>query len=373
MKMDTQYLKDLIAQPSITPRDHGCKDIIARYLNLSPLDLSISDTANYYFETKSDGPLLLFLGHTDVVNPGAYSSWKTPPFELHTIEEQLYGRGLVDMKGAIWAFSHVMKHTNSDLRLGMLLTSDEEGTGINGIPAIIPKLAKNHIIPSWLLVGEPTSQDQVGDTYKTARRGSAHFQLSIKGKQGHTAYPHLAKNPCNKLTAFFQQLSQLSQLLPECDLSIYHLSTNSSVENMIPQSVTIKINLRYHLMSDYELTLKTLKVIDPELKCRISAQPYSSKENLLPSIIEQVSLDVLGIHANPSVLGGTSDARWFESICPNIIEYGLKNKTAHQCNESCSYQDLLTLTHLYQHFVKSLSATLKTNSESTPDMVIMDQ
>ncbi len=353
--MDIQYLRDLISSASITPNDNGCKDIIAQYLNLSPLDLSVKNTSNYYFETKPHGPLLLFLGHTDVVDPGAYSNWKTPPFELHSNNNQLYGRGLVDMKGAIWAFSHVMQHTKTDLRIGMLLTSDEEGSGENGIPAIIPELSKHNIQPTWLLVGEPTSENLVGDTYKTARRGSAHFELSIHGKQGHTAYPHLANNPCNQLETLFRQINHLAHILPKCDLSIYHLSTNSSVENMIPQSVTIKINLRYHLSSDFQITLEALMLVDPALKYRISAQPYSSTQTSLAKIIEQVSFNLLGECARSSTLGGTSDARWFADICPNIIEYGLKNKTAHQCNESCSYQDLITLSQLYQQFVTSLS------------------
>ncbi|MDC3180977.1 succinyl-diaminopimelate desuccinylase [Gammaproteobacteria bacterium] len=360
MDIDIKFLERMIEAHSVTPNDAGCKQIIGQFLDLTPKDYSKNETSNYYFETENDGPLLLFLGHTDVVPPGALSQWHTSPFTLSDQQDQLFARGLVDMKGAIWAFAHVMKYAKPNLlRLGMLLTSDEEGSAIDGIPAMAHLLRQDGIAPDWLLVGEPTSEERIGDTYKSARRGSAHFELCLTGIQGHTAYPQKADNPIRKLPRLLEIVTHLNTTLKGCDLSIYHIGANSAAENMIPQNLTVKINLRYLKDQDYHAVHKALHASDHQLKARISAKPYQSQNNDFEKIIKSISLEVLGYQAQPSIQGGTSDGRWFEKICPNILEYGLKNFSAHQCNETCHKNDLTTLITLYSTLVKKVDASIK--------------
>lgn len=359
---DYLLLKQLIESPSVTPDDAGCKDILSHYFTQPYKDFSIKNTSNYYFETKGSGPLLLFLGHTDVVDAGDITHWQHPPFKLTQQNQTLYGRGLVDMKGAIWAFAHTLKHTQlNHIRLGLLLTSDEEGKGADGIKAI-----REHIRglnPTWVLVGEPTSKSEVGDTYKTARRGSAHFHIKLIGQQGHTAYPHLAINPSSHLPVLLTSIEKLSAMFPNDDFSIYHIKTSSNIENVIPQYIEVSLNHRFCEMKNFESVQAHFSMYY-QFQVSISAQPYRSKQHDLEAIIQATARNVADIKAQNCHYGGTSDARWLADICPNIIEYGLKNKTAHQVDEHCAIQDLLTLQSLYQSIVQKLE------SQSSSDKLI---
>ncbi|UTC24209.1 succinyl-diaminopimelate desuccinylase [Candidatus Comchoanobacter bicostacola] len=355
-------LKQLITKPSITPDDSGCQSIIRQFLDFQSFDLSVNNTQNTLILTPTHGPLLLFLGHTDVVAPGSLEQWDYPPFELTKKKNKLYGRGMVDMKGALWAWCSAMKRTpTSNIQLGMLITSDEEGSGTNGIKAVIPRMKELNMLPKWVLVGEPTSKENFGDCFKNGRRGSAHFYWTIDGKQGHIAYPTHAKNPSNALQSALACIEKINHTLPANNrIEIYSINTSSHIENVIPQSITLKFNIRFTHNEIIQEVSEQLKEMPFTLECQIRAHPYQSKYGTFTDLLIHSIQDTLNTTPTPCVLGGTSDGRWLADLCPEIVEFGLKNKTAHQCNEHCTVQELHDLELIYHQLIKK---TDQINSE----------
>lgn len=348
-----KFLSDLIACPSITPKDSGCIALIAKFLNQTPRLINRGSTSNAYFEF-GQGPLLLFVGHTDVVPPGPLDLWDHDPFRLQIKNNHYIGRGIVDMKGAVFAFCNAFKATQSQLngRVGILLTSDEEGTGVDGLAYAIPKL---NIRAHWALVGEPTSIHQMGDTYKHERRGSHYFFLRLKGKQGHIAYPHLATNPSDILKQFLQSIHSLKETFPpDNDLSIYSIETSTHTGNIIPEYITIKLNLRYKDASTISQCQKLLQIYDTGYQNEIGAKPYYSNSKQIQIALTQAIKDITGIQAQSSKLGGTSDARFLPPIADEIIEFGLRSYYAHQINEQAPIQDISNLQKIYEKLLLNL-------------------
>jgi|AntRauTorckE5430_2_1112549.scaffolds.fasta_scaffold00048_27 succinyl-diaminopimelate desuccinylase len=354
MLKDKKLLEDLISCQSITPSEAGCINIISSYLGCEPRLINRNQTTNAYYEFGHKGPLFLFTGHIDVVEPGPLNRWINNPFTLTENENKLYARGIVDMKGAVYAFCSAFKNIEKSIqaRVGILLTSDEEGSGIDGLAFAIPKLKIN---ANWALVGEPTSVHTFGDTFKHERRGSYHFHITIQGKQGHIAYPTLAKNPSDELIHFLETVKAIkASLEPGNVLSIYSIETSTHTVNMIPESLTIKLNLRYQNSHVIAEILNSFKAIDPNVQGHLGAQPYSSNPTLLKSALKAAIKDTIGINAKSSHLGGTSDARFLQPIAKEIIEFGLLSCTAHQINEMTPVNDLQNLQIIYQKLLLTL-------------------
>lgn len=351
--MDLTLLEKLIRKPSITPNDAGCIDILADYFNQSPIIVERNQTKNAYFEFGS-GPLFLFVGHTDVVSPGPLENWQSPPFSLTQKDHLLFGRGLVDMKGSIYAFSHAYQNISHKLkgRVGILLTSDEEGDGKDGLSHALDKL---NLRAKWALVGEPTSMNKLGDTYKHQRRGSNHFHLKLRGKQGHIAYPHHAKNPCDLLQRFLNELSVVKKNLPfGNDLSVFSIESASHVSNIIPSFISIQLNLRYTDLEVVKTCLDFLKGFDDQLIHILGAKPYQSHPTLLKDALTQAIWEVTQLRPKSSMLGGVSDARLLQDIATEIIEFGLCSHSAHQANEHTTLQDLEHLSLIYEKILLTL-------------------
>lgn len=353
MISDQTFLKELINCHSVTPNDAGCMEIISSYLGIKPRLINRGNTTNAYFEFGK-GPLFLFVGHTDVVPPGPLELWDNDPFSLTLKGQHFIGRGIVDMKGAVYAFCTAFKKNQSQLngKVGILLTSDEEGNGKDGLSYAISKL---NIKANWALVGEPTSIEEVGDTFKHERRGSHHFKLTLEGKQGHIAYPHLCHNPADSLTEFLSEFKELKSLFPpNNDLSIYSIKTSTHTGNIIPKSIHLGVNLRYENNELITKCLELFKRYDPNTFDRIGAKPYSSNPIQIKEALQKAIMDVKGIEAMPSKLGGVSDARFLPPIASEIIEFGLRSEYAHQINEKAPIQDLIDLEMIYTKLLLSL-------------------
>ena len=361
MLPDEKFLSQLLSCPSITPNDAGASEIIAQYLGISPLILDKNQTTNRLFEIQGQHPkpekYLLFVGHTDVVPPGPLEQWNNPPFEYQH-SDPIIARGIVDMKGAIWAFCCAAKNKAPDLNatIGILLTSDEEGDGIDGIQTVVQDLQQKSFYADYALVGEPTSIHQVGDCYKHARRGSFTIYASIHGRQGHTAYPQNSWSPSIPLQKLLLAFTQYKQSLPQNhDASIFSMSTPTHTSNIIPDSVQIGINIRYFDPAVITDCIKLLKQHSATITEQPGAKPYASQPTDSKLALEKAIKDTVNLQAKPSTLGGTSDARFLAPITGEIIEFGLRSEYAHHINEQATHQDLNDLRLIYEKFLINLA------------------
>lgn len=254
----TELTKALIARPSVTPLDEGCQTLMAE--RLSAIDFNIEpmvfeDTTNMWARRGNEGPVFCFAGHTDVVPTGDVSRWHTPPFVPTIIDGYLYGRGAADMKGSLAAMviateRFVAKHPDHNGSIAFLITSDEEGPFINGTTRVIDTLEARNEKITWALVGEPSSTLKLGDVVKNGRRGSLTGNLTVKGIQGHVAYPHLADNPIHKAAPFLAELSQMhwdngNEFFPPTSFQIANINGGTGASNVIPGALDVMFNFRY--------------------------------------------------------------------------------------------------------------------------------
>lgn len=356
MLPDIFFLKHLLQCASVTPDDAGCMDVIAQYLQTTPINYHQGDTNNSYFELGTGDTLFLFVGHTDVVPPGPLDYWDNHPFSCQETNP-IIARGIVDMKGAIWAFCHALKTVQHKLkgRVGILLTSDEEGDGQNGMQSVIPKLQQQGFLAQWALVGEPTCVNNIGDYYKHERRGSYTFNITLKGQQGHTAYPDQAWSPNTALSQFLISLQHLQETLPEHhNISLFSVNTSTSTSNIIPQSISIGLNLRYFSKNTIKQCMTVFQQHHAAIQEKPGALPYQAKPIRLKEALEQAVSSVTGLTPQASIKGGTSDARFLKPIAQEIIEFGLRSEYAHKINEQATETELHQLTNIYQELLLNL-------------------
>ncbi len=369
--------QQLIQKASVTPIDAGCQDLIADFLARLGYKRHSFDqegiTNSYYCRPEGD-PQLWYVGHTDVVPTGDETQWSYPPFSATIANDHLYGRGAVDMKGGIACFLTALQlatHKLPKLNVGILITSDEEGPARYGIKAMIQAIKeKNYCIPAYCLVGEPSSKSHVGDTVKIGRRGSLSAHITVKGKQGHVAYPHLALNPIHACIEALNQMTQHSwdqgnEHFDPTQCQLVSIESDTRTSNVIPNQVNITLNFRYSPETD----ANTLKHLTETIFQEHSAQKYgtavtidwhhSGKPFYTPAgKLVKAMVDAISKiqHKEPilSTSGGTSDGRFIAPLGCEVIEMGLINKTIHQINEHTSLTDLHTLTALYEQFLFNL-------------------
>lgn len=349
-------LIDLLSQPSITPDDQGCMAIINEFFKTPPRYFNQGDTHNALWTFGQGKKHLLFVGHTDVVPPGPLENWHNPPFSPK-LSDIIYARGIVDMKGAIWAFCSALKSLIPQLsnQVSILLTSDEEGDGKHGIKAIIPQLIEEGFHCDFAMTGEPTSREQVGDYYKHKRRGSYTLELHIIGKQGHSAYPLDAWNPIQSLTAVLSIIETFqTQLQKDHTLSLFSINTPTDTSNIIPKSIKLGLNIRYFNPQIIQELKTALMPVVTHIIERPGALPYQSNPKLLKQALIQSIENITKHTPAASIQGGTSDARFLSAISDEIIEFGLSSLTAHHINEQASQKDLLCLHQIYTDFLFNL-------------------
>ncbi|KAF7786310.1 succinyl-diaminopimelate desuccinylase [Pseudoalteromonas rubra] len=363
----------LIQRPSVTPEDAGCQAMINA--RLSALGFNVEehffvDTLNTWARKGDEGPHFCFAGHTDVVPVGNERDWHYPPFSGEIHDGMLHGRGAADMKGSLAAMvvateRFVTRFPDHKGSISFLITSDEEGPFINGTTKVVDLLEARNEKIDMCLVGEPSSRDQLGDVVKNGRRGSLTGHLTIKGVQGHVAYPHLAKNPIHLSTPALTELSttqwdQGNAFFPATSFQISNIHGGTGAGNVIPGSLDVQFNFRFST----EVTAEQLKTrvteildkhdLDYELHWTLNGLPFLTEPGPLLSVTLDAIKTVTGIDSNPETTGGTSDGRFIAQTGCKVIELGPVNATIHQVNECVSTESLDQLAAIYELILEKL-------------------
>ena len=367
MSATLELTKDLISRPSVTPEDFGCQQLLADRLSavgFTVEHLRFGDTDNIWARRGTEGPLLTFAGHTDVVPTGPEDKWTSPPFEPTIRDGLLYGRGTADMKGSIAAFvtaceRFIAEHSAHTGSIAFLITSDEEGPATGGTVKVIETLEARNEKIDWCLVGEPSSTNKVGDIVKNGRRGSLNGRLTVKGKQGHIAYPHLAENPIHTLTPALTELcnvewDQGNDDFPPTSFQVSNLNSGTGVTNVIPGTAELVFNFRYSTEVTHELLQQRVEAIldqhniNYELSWELSGKPFRTASGALVDATKHAIKAITGYDTELSTSGGTSDGRFIAPTGAQVVELGPLNATIHQINECVSVADLDTLSDIYE-------------------------
>jgi len=365
-----EFLKLLIKKKSITPEDDGCQDLIESFLK--PLGfnrrvMNFNNVQNSIYSNTTSGKSICFLGHTDVVPPGEIKKWNTDPFDPQIKSDVLYGRGASDMKSSIVSFLFAVKEfvhevPNHKLNLNVALTSDEEGVAEFGIRKVTEVLLNEKINFDYCIVGEPTSENKVGDMIKIGRRGSLSGNLTIIGKRGHVAYPNQAINPIHTSSKFINDIINCkwdkgNDDFPPTSFQISNVHAGDGANNVIPEEIKILFNFRYSPETTViKLKEKVLEILERhQIEYKIdwshSGEPFYTKKGKLTEIISRSIEKHTKIHPTLSTIGGTSDGRFFKDVSSEIVEFGVTNKTIHSINECVNIHDVTLLSKIYKEIL----------------------
>ncbi|MDE1460420.1 succinyl-diaminopimelate desuccinylase [Spartinivicinus poritis] len=367
--------KELIQQPSITPNDVNCQEIMI--MRLAALGFTVErlrfeDVDNVWLRLGEKGPVLAFAGHTDVVPTGPESTWQYPPFEPTIADGMLYGRGAADMKGSLAAMITACERFLAETpdfeehgSIAFLITSDEEGPAKNGTVKVVEHLQARGEHIDWCIVGEPSSTEFVGDVIKNGRRGSLGAVLTVKGVQGHVAYPHLVKNPIHLAAPALAALTahewdQGNEYFPPTSFQISNISAGTGATNVVPGELSVQFNFRFSTESTAESLQQRVEYIlkqhqlDFHIEWSLFGLPFLTDHgHLLPATVSAVE-DVTGYKPTVSTAGGTSDGRFIAPTGTEVIELGPSNATIHKINECVKVADLDLLSSMYEKILSKL-------------------
>lgn len=374
-----QLASDLIRCRSVTPEDDGCQELMIRRLEAIGFNierLRFGEVDNFWAIRPGvdgeSGPILAFAGHTDVVPTGPESQWNNPPFEPRIIDGMLHGRGAADMKGSLASMviaceNFVARYPDHKGQIAFLITSDEEGPSINGTVKVVEWLEARNTKMTWCIVGEPSSTKTVGDVIKNGRRGSLGGILTVKGIQGHVAYPHLADNPIHKVAPALAELAAEhwdngNEFFPATSFQISNINGGTGATNVIPGEVVIVFNFRFSTeLTETLLRERTQAILDKyalnyDLQWTLSGQPFlTPRGDLVNAVVDAIEAET-GQVAELSTSGGTSDGRFIAPTGAQVVELGPINATIHKVNECISASDLDTLTAIYEKTLVKLLA-----------------
>ena len=365
----------LIRCASVTPADDGAMNLVQTWLEALGFEihrLKFGEIENLYACRGTNGPNLCFAGHTDVVPAGAQAQWQAEPFAGEIRDGVLIGRGAVDMKGAIAAWIAALARQGPLYgRHALLITGDEEGVAIDGTRKVVDWLEKRGETLSHCIVGEPSSATRLGDMIKVGRRGSLNAVITVTGKHGHVAYPERANNPLTTMLALLsaykgQSLDSGYQSFPPTNLEITTIDSGNPTTNLIPQSCTARLNIRFNpnhtgaslsqwlqgIARDHAAATQAIINID----ISISGEAFLTESGAFTETLSSVIETQLGVKPEASTSGGTSDARFIRALCP-VVEFGLVGQTMHQVNEAVAVTDLEALTQTYEAFIKAYFAS----------------
>ena len=373
MSNTLELAKSLISKPSITPDDHGCQAIMIDRLKKIGFEihpLKFGDVDNFWAVHGDSGPLFAFAGHTDVVPAGDENAWNTKPFEPTIKDGYLYGRGAADMKGGLASMvtateKFIKENPNHKGRIAFLITSDEEGVAVNGTVKVMDYLKANEQKIDYCLLGEPSSTSSTGDVIKNGRRGSLNGVLKVNGKQGHVAYPHLAKNPIHLVSPALDDLCNQewdngNDYFPATSFQISNMHSGDGVTNVIPGDAQVKFNFRYSTETNKENLQKKVHEIldlhnlDYSIEWSHSGYPFLTPKGELVSACVEAIKKTKGIDTELSTSGGTSDGRFIAQEGTQVVELGPVNATIHQINESVLVQDLDDLSEIYYQVLRNI-------------------
>ncbi|MDI1361207.1 succinyl-diaminopimelate desuccinylase [Methylotenera sp.] len=368
---------DLLTRRSNTPEDAGCQELMIS--RLEPLGFKIErmrfgNVDNLYARRGTTGPLLVFAGHTDVVPTGPLDKWHTPPFEPTIKDGMLYARGAADMKTSLAAFitsieEFIAENPNHTGSIGLLITSDEEGVAVDGTVKVVEALKARGELIDYCIVGEPTSNKVVGDMIKNGRRGSLSGKLTVKGIQGHIAYPHLVKNPIHLVAPAIKDMVETvwdngNEYFPPTSWQISNMNGGTGATNVVPGEVEILFNFRFcpelNNQGSTEANLKSRvhAILDGhqlnyDLEWEYSPPYITPRGNLVEAITEAIE-QAYGVTPELSTTGGTSDGRFIADICKQVIEFGPLNATIHKLNECVGVADIEPLKETYKLTLQKL-------------------
>ncbi|MEG8129311.1 succinyl-diaminopimelate desuccinylase [Xanthomonas hortorum] len=364
---------ELISRPSVTPDDAGCQELIAQRLARAGFaieHLRLGAVDNLWATHGSGAPVLVLLGHTDVVPPGPREAWTSDPFDPQIRDGVLYGRGAADMKSGVAAFvvaaeQFVAAHPQHTGTLALLLTSDEEGNAIDGVRRVAELFRERGQAIDWCITGEPSSTERLGDLLRVGRRGSLSGTLTVKGVQGHVAYPHKARNPIHLAAPALAELvarrwDEGFESFPPTSLQIANIHAGTGANNVIPGELQVAFNLRYTPHWDApRLEAEIAAVLDRHaleysLRWHRSGEPFYTPEGRLRSVAREVLGQFAGAPPEESTGGGTSDARFIAPLGAQCIEVGPVNASIHQVDEHVRVADLDALPTLYRTLIERL-------------------
>ena len=373
MTVTRELLEALIRRPSVTPEDAGCQDLLAERLvafGFCDERLPFADTQNQWLRRGQEGPLLVFLGHTDVVPPGPEAAWHSPPFEPTVRDGKLYGRGAADMKGGIAAFvtaveRFVMDYPRHRGSIAMLLTSDEEGIATHGVVKVVEVLQQRQEKIDWCLVGEPSSSRVMGDVIRVGRRGSLNGHLTVFGIQGHVAYPDIADNPIHRLAPALAELTAEvwdngNDFFPPTRLQVSNIQSGTGAENIIPGDVELMFNLRFSTeLNEAIIKHRVHEILDRhqlnyELRWRLSGHPFLTDQGALLDATHAAIRKICRVEAVDDTGGGTSDGRFIAPTGAQVVELGPLNASIHKVNEHIGLDELEALSQVYQQILVNL-------------------
>ncbi|NVO62589.1 succinyl-diaminopimelate desuccinylase [Photobacterium damselae] len=366
--------KDLLSRRSVTPEDAGCQDVMIerlRQLGFCIETMVFDDTTNLWARRGTQAPLFVFAGHTDVVPSGPIEQWHTHPFEPTIKDGMLYGRGAADMKGSLACMivaieRFIAENPDHQGSIGLLITSDEEGPFINGTTRVVDTLEARNEKIDLCIVGEPSSTLVVGDVVKNGRRGSITGDLTVKGIQGHVAYPHLADNPVHRALPALAELAAKAwdngnDYFPPTSFQIPNINAGTGASNVVPGECQVQFNFRFSTeLTDEAIKAQVHEILDQHqldyhLNWTLSGHPFLTEKGTLVDAVVAAIEEVAHITPELSTSGGTSDGRFIARTGAQVIELGPVNATIHKVNECVKIEDLELLTDMYQ---KVLEKTL---------------
>ena len=381
MPLDALTLsEDLIRCPSITPTEGGALDLLQNRLEALGFtcwrvpfsEAGTPDVDNLYARLGTAQPNFCFAGHTDVVPPGDPADWASDPFKPEIRDGRLYGRGASDMKCAIAAMvagtsAYLEEHPNPPGSISFLITGDEEGPSVNGTKKVLGWMKDAGQVIDACLVGEPTNPDTLGDMMKIGRRGSLNCTLTVRGTQGHVAYPHLADNPVPKLLKMLAALNDDplddgNDHFPATNLEITTVDVGNATTNLIPAQASGRINIRFNDMHSGASLSKLIEDrcaevatavggADYDLDISVSGESFLTPPGFLSDVVAGAVKDVTGLDPELSTTGGTSDARFIKDHCA-VVEFGLINQTAHKVDENALVTEVHDLARIYADVLK---------------------
>jgi succinyl-diaminopimelate desuccinylase len=365
--------KELIGRKSITPEDGGCQALIAQRLAASGFraePMNFGAVTNLWARKGTTAPLVCFAGHTDVVPAGPLSEWHSDPFVPTVRDGRLYGRGAADMKSSIAAFvvaaeAFLKERPGHSGSIALLLTSDEEGPAVDGTVRVVEVLKARNERVDFCIVGEPTSVDVLGDMAKIGRRGSLSGRLTVRGVQGHVAYPQLVKNPIHLLAPALAELARAewdkgNASFPPTSFQVSNIHAGTGAGNVVPGSVDVDFNFRFSTEStDASLRSRVESILakhklEYRLEWTLGAKPFLSRTGVLSKALTAAAHKCSGRHAELTTTGGTSDARFIIDICPEVVELGPVNESIHKLNEHIELSALEQLPKIYLDTLRAL-------------------
>ena len=370
---EIQLLCDLIRCPSITPDDAGCQEILIERLTALGFvceTMQFGEVTNLWARRGTASPLLCFAGHTDVVPPGNESDWSSDPFEPIFREGLVYGRGSADMKSGLASMivaleQFLAENQEFEGSLALLVTSDEEGRARDGTLKVMAALEERGEHINWCVLGEPSSQESLGDLVRVGRRGSLSGMLTVNGVQGHVAYPHLAENPIRRFAPLLAELHEVewdkgNDYFPPTSFQVVDIRSGIGAPNVTPAELTARFNFRYSTEWTHESLKKRVHElfdahrIDYDLQWHLSGEPFLTTHGKLTDAIVQAVKEQTGTEPELSTGGGTSDGRFISPAGVDVVELGPVNASIHKIDEHVRVNDVVALTSMYRRIIEIL-------------------